>query len=97
MNVNQKSIHNNLKAKIEELISAYEKLKEENLKLSEQKATLETILNERELAYLDLDKKYNQQQLAKAFVASSEDSHDAKIKINGIVREIDQCIALLNR
>lgn len=97
MNQEQNLIHNKLKAKIEELISAYEKLKEENLKLSEQKATLETILNERELAYLDLDKKYNQQQLAKAFAASSEDTHDAKMKINGIVREIDQCIALLNR
>ena len=97
MNEEQNLIHNKLKAKIEELISAYEKLKEENLKLSEQKATLETILNERELAYLDLDKKYNQQQLAKAFAASSEDTHDAKMKINGIVREIDQCIALLNR
>lgn len=97
MNEEQNLIHNKLKAKIEELISAYEKLKEENLKLLEQKATLETILNERELAYLDLDKKYNQQQLAKAFAASNEDTHDAKMKINGIVREIDQCIALLNR
>lgn len=97
MNIEQNSIQTKLKAKVEELISAYEKLKEENLKLSEQKATLESILNERELAYLELDKKYNQQQLVKAFAASSEDAHDAKNKINGIVREIDQCIALLNR
>ncbi|MDX9848417.1 MAG: hypothetical protein RBT74_15655 [Tenuifilaceae bacterium] len=97
MSVEQNTIHTGLKAKIKELISAYEKLKEENLKLSEQKATLENVLQERELAFLELDRKYNQQQLAKAFVASSEDAHDAKIKVNRIVREIDQCIALLNR
>ncbi len=97
MSVEQNTIHTSLKAKIKELISAYEKLKEENLKLSEQKATLENVLQERELAFLELDRKYNQQQLAKAFAASSEDTHDAKIKVNRIVREIDQCIALLNR
>jgi hypothetical protein len=97
MTQEQKSIHIRLKAKIEELVFAYEKLKEENLKLSSQKANLENVLQERELAYLELDRKYNQQQLAKAFAASSDDSHDAKIKVNRIVREIDHCIALLNR
>jgi site-specific DNA-adenine methylase len=97
MNQEQKTIHSKLKVKVEELISAYEKLKEENLKLKEHLTNLEDILQEREIAYMDLDKKYNQQQLAKAFAASSEDAHDAKIKVNRIVREIDQCIALLNR
>jgi hypothetical protein len=97
MNVEQHSIHSSLKIKIQELMSAYDKLKEENLKLGKQKANLEDILQEREIAYLELDKKYNQQQLVKAFAASSEDAHDAKIKVNRIVREIDQCIALLNR
>ncbi|HZJ73974.1 MAG TPA: hypothetical protein VFC87_04155 [Perlabentimonas sp.] len=93
----QNTIHTSIKQKVQELISAYEKLRDENLKLSEQKAKLEDILQERELAYLDLDKKHNQQLLAKAFVTSSEDAHDAKNKVDTIVREIDQCIALLNR
>ena len=97
MNIEQKSIHIKLKSKIEELISAYEKLKGENLKLNEQMATLENVMQEREIAYIELDKKYNQQQLAKAFVASSEDAHDAKIKVDMVVREIDKCIAFLNR
>jgi site-specific DNA-adenine methylase len=97
MNTEQTSIHTILKVKIEELMAAYDKLREENQKLLDQKAMLENVLQERELAYLELDKKYNQHQLAKAFVASSGDMHDAKIKINRIVREIDDCIALLNR
>ncbi len=97
MSVEQNSIHNSLKAKIQELISAYESLKQENIKLAEQKAKLEDVLQERELAYLELDKKFNQQQIAKAFAATSDDSHDAKVKVDSIVREIDNCIALLNR
>ena len=35
--------------------------------------------------------------MAKTIAASSEDAHDAKIKINRLVREIDKCISLLDR
>jgi hypothetical protein len=35
-------------------------------------------------------------KLAKAFT-SSDDSKDAKLQISKIVREIDKCIALLNK
>ena len=44
-----------------------------------------------------MNNKYNKLKLAKRLLASSGDSHDAKIKINRIVREIDKCVALLNR
>jgi hypothetical protein len=36
-------------------------------------------------------------KLAKAIALTDDTSHDAKIKVNRIVREIDKCIALLNR
>jgi len=55
------------------------------------------LLKEKEQLLGEIEGKYNQQQLAKAVLASSGDNHDAKIKVNRIVREIDQCIALLNR
>ncbi len=97
MNIEQESIYTRLNAKIKELVSAHEMLQEENLQLKEQMATLQNVMQEREIAYIELDKKYNQQQLAKAFVASSEDAHDAKVKVDMVVREIDKCIALLNR
>ena len=40
---------------------------------------------------------WNKLKLAKTMVASSHDVHDAKLKVNRMVREIDKCIALLNR
>ena len=97
MKVEQKEIHVKLKEKIEELISAHQRLHEENKILVEQKASLENLLQKKDEAFIELEKKYNQQQLAKAFVASNGEAHDAKIRVNRIVREIDQCIALLNR
>jgi len=97
MKVEQEQIHSKLRSKIEKLISAYEMLKKENENLLAKKESLEGILKEKEQTLMELESKYNQQQLAKAVIASSGDTHDAKLKVNRIVREIDQCIALLNR
>jgi hypothetical protein len=54
---------------------------------------LETLTREKE----DLDHRYNTLKLAKSLTGDGKDSQDAKLKINRIVREIDKCIALLNR
>lgn len=90
-------IINNLRDRISELISLYEKSKIEKDSLIHEKIILmekvETLTREKE----DLDHQYNTLKLAKTIAANSEDSQQAKLKINRIVREIDKCIALLNR
>jgi len=45
----------------------------------------------------DTELKFDNLKLAKVIASSDESTHDAKIKVNRIVREIDKCIALLNR
>ena len=45
----------------------------------------------------ELEHKNQQLTLVKSIMVDSEDAHDARIRINRIVREIDRCIALLNR
>ena len=45
----------------------------------------------------DLSKKVEDLKFAKSLAGGSEDSHEAKIKINRLVREIDKCISLLNK
>ena len=98
MNKEQETIQNRLRTKIETLVSAHQQLLDENATLKEHSTGLKQQLQEKEEAYIELEQKYNQQQLAKAFVASSEEhAHDAKIRVNRIVREIDHCIALLNK
>ncbi|HNV82088.1 MAG: hypothetical protein WBI34_00035 [Tenuifilaceae bacterium] len=97
MQVEQEYILKKFRTNIELLISAYETLKKENESLLAKQENLENLLKEKEQLLGEIEGKYNQQQLAKAVLASSGDNHDAKIKVNRIVREIDQCIALLNR
>lgn len=97
MEVEQKDIVVTLKDKVKKLLSLYNDLKAENTDLKSQSEKNKTIIKNKEAELDFLKNKYNKLKLAKSLLASSGDSHDAKIKINGIVREIDKCIALLNR
>ncbi len=86
-----------LKDKILDLISMYESQKEANNILKEENRNLikETQLKEYEIS--ELKQQYETLKIAKTLTSSSKDAHDAKIKINRIVREIDSCIGLLNK
>jgi len=97
MSFQQSEISENIKQKVQLLVSAFDKMKQDYDVLLNQKKQLELDLNNKELAYSDLQEDFNRLKLAKAIEASSLDSHDARIKVNRIVREIDNCIALLNR
>ncbi len=93
----QEEVVNKLKAKIDTLISAYESLREENLKLVQQNAIFESQLKQKGDLLNEFEKKVDQQQMAKALLNSSQDAQEAKLKVAQMVREIDNCIALLNR
>lgn len=87
----------NLQQKITKLIGRYRGLKTDNELLKNQNDQLAIKLEESAREIADLNEKYNTLKFSKTIEASSEDVHNAKIKINQIVREIDKCIALLNR
>lgn len=78
-------------------MNKYDNLKSENIVLKKDAEDLKLKLKNKESELEFLNNKYNKLKLAKSLLASTGDSHDAKIKINRIVREIDKCIALLNR
>lgn len=97
MEIEQKDIVGTLKDKVKKLLSLYNDLKVKNTELKKQTEEYKTQIKNKEAELDFLKNKYNKLKLAKSLLASTGDSHDAKIKINGIVREIDKCIALLNR
>ena len=90
-------IISNLREKIQKVITAIEEVKGENKQLKEENIQLKTKIDTQEKELDDKKEKLETLRLAKSVVSSSEDSHNAKIQINKIVREIDKCIALLNR
>lgn len=97
MEIEQKDIVGTFKDKVKKLLSLYNDLKVKNTELKKQTEEYKIQIKNKEAELDFLKNKYNKLKLAKSLLASSGDSHDAKIKINGIVREIDKCIALLNR
>ena len=97
MNNNHIDLLAGLRINLKKIIGLYESEKETN---NELKRKIELLFNE--IASLkeeneELKIQFNNIDLANVFVNASGTTHDAKIKVNRIVREIDKCIALLNK
>ena len=85
------------KDKLDKLIEIHLKVKNENIRLKEELLAMKEHLRSVTLQNDETIKKHENLKFAKSLVGSDEDSHNAKIKINKLVREIDQCIAMLNK
>jgi len=85
------------KEKFQKFVYLYKELKNENENLNIDNQKLKIKLSEKEKELEELKHKFETNNLAKTFVVSGKNSKEAKTKINRIVREIDNCIALLNR
>ena len=97
MENNNEQLIVDLRNNIKHVISLFEAEKEKRRKIeSEHKEALETIKKLKEEKD-NLTIQYNNLKIAKSLDASIANSHEAKLKVNRIVREIDKCIALLNK
>ena len=72
-----------VRAERDELAAAREKLRTENRELKQAVASLE--------------KRIKVLELGESFTGGNADTKQAKARINRLVREIDRCIALMNR
>jgi septation ring formation regulator EzrA len=97
MTNDKESIINNLKSNILRLRNLYEKEKEAKFLLENEKNELSAKLLKKEQENESLETKLNTLKLAKSISGANNDMQDAKVKVNNLVREIDKCIALLNR
>jgi hypothetical protein len=85
------------KGKLDKLINLHLRMKREMQLLSEQQSQFKEQIRLLTLQNEELVKKHEELKFAKSLAGADEDPHEAKIKINRIVREIDKCIALLNK
>jgi len=93
----EKNLLEDFRAKIKQIIAKHESLKQEKRQLVEKIGELEkTIGSLREENRL-MEQKYENLKLAKMLNVSDDESKDAKNRIQKLVREIDKCIALLNK
>ena len=86
-----------LRDKIKRIVDLYEKEKDKNVLLLRENHDLREKVKITDQNLNDFKTKYDKLKIAKTLIASSNDIHDARLRVNKMVREIDRCIALLNR
>jgi len=86
-----------LNRKIDELINRYSSLKSEITDLKNGNEVLKAMLQDRDEKIKELEIKYERVKLSGALLGDGGNAPEAKKKITELVREIDKCVALLNR
>jgi phage shock protein A len=93
----QEDIIFSLEEKIKRVIQVAEGLRINNGQLQQQVDELSGQLRTKNLEMEVLESKYQSLKLTKTLISSPEDVRNVKLQVNRMVREIDKCIALLNR
>ncbi|WP_298366650.1 hypothetical protein [uncultured Lutibacter sp.] len=82
--------------KLNSLLENYIFLKEENEILYNKIAVLENEITKDKQLINEIENKYQALKIAKTIEGSKEDSRNTKLKINALIREIDNCIIQLS-
>ena len=92
----QQDLASRLKAKIEELIARCEKLEGENSALSAELRRCSEELDKKNEKLKEQERQLDHLRLKEAFLGTSADRSQARRKIAGLIREIDECVNLLD-
>ena len=97
MSAEQTEIFEGIRQKIQSVKIRLKEQQEENIRLKQQFEDLQKTVQQKQVHIEELEQKNQKLSLVKGIMADGEGTQDAKVQINRIVREIDKCIALLNR
>jgi chromosome segregation ATPase len=89
-------IVDSLENRISKLLQRYQQMKQENAKLEDEISTLKSQKDQFHVEIEDWREKFDSLKLANSMLGSDEYKRDTKLKINALVREIDQCITQLS-
>ncbi len=88
---------NNLKANTQQLFQQFNQLEEEIKQLNDKVLSLKLEIEKLEEEKSEMSRKNEQMKIATVLLSGVDENRVAKQKINKLVREIDKCIALLNK
>ena len=86
-----------LKANVQQLFQEFNLLETEKKDLQEIVAGLRNEMEKLRQERIELGRKHEKLELANTILSGKEENKLARQRINKIVREIDKCIALLNK
>lgn len=88
---------NDLKRNTRQLFEKYNNLEQKNKMLSEQVENLKHEIELMEHEKIEFGRSYEQLKVANRVLSGNDKNGEAKQKIDFLIREIDKCIALLNK
>ncbi len=97
MTEGEKQLIFDIKAKIKKCFLHCDSLKVEKENIEKQNEILKREISRLKESVTDFERKYEVLKMAKSLSDVEADPQVAKQKVTKIVREIDKCIALLNR
>lgn len=86
-----------IRTDIMRLVAAYEGKKMENKALQSELERIKSQNDNYRKQIIELERQIDNLKLTDAFLTASEDNGKAKEKIEKMIREIDRCIALMER
>ena len=92
-----KTIISNIEIKVKRLIEKYNELEIKRSDLQKNNYDLNVRLQQKEKEILALQDKVKLMNISKSVDTNKDDVKATRLKINEYVREIDKCIALLNK
>ncbi|RLD51658.1 MAG: hypothetical protein DRI97_15415 [Bacteroidetes bacterium] len=97
MSAEQTQLIEGIRQKIQSAKIRLKEQQDENIHLKKKYEDLQLSIQQKQLLIEELEQKNQKLSLVKGIMADGEGTQDARVQINRIVREIDKCIALLNR
>ena len=86
-----------LRRSVEALVSEHEKLRELAADLKNELSEVKRQLAEKNEEVKELQTRYERAKFTGAVLGNGDDAAKARKRVNELVREIDKCIALLDR
>jgi predicted nucleic acid-binding Zn-ribbon protein len=92
-----KAVITSLESKIEKLVDLHRRTRKELTTLQSQHNTLTQTVSQQKQAIKELEERSKVLRLSKSISSTNENTTELKLKINELIREVDKCIALLNK
>jgi len=93
---NIESVVDSLENRISKVLHKLEVLKQNNAKLQDDLEATQQKMIQQDAIISSWEEKYESLKFANSILGSDESKREAKLKINGLIREIDHCISQLS-
>ncbi len=94
-----RTVVSSLHSKVEKIMHLHKSSEDDLIKLMNENNELKAVINHQQEQIANLEEKHKVMKIASSLsgAVSDEKTTGMKLKINELVREIDNCIALLNK